>query len=458
MAAAAFMAAVLASPLHPQEKQPDAVQMGLRGPVETLQEARVGYHSRDGQWLPQAKVLLRTIEFDTRGYKTQERSHGGVGSRTVYAYDSAGVLVSWESYSGGRLQSSWEKTFDAEGSRTVEIRYDDRGSISSRVVQRFDTAGEKLQELQYDQDGVVVQRWERRQTPTGAFISFSPRWGEYEASYFDEQGHITEMRRGAGESLQRWTYAYDESGRLAEARVWSDGTPSPELYRFLYDGGSERLAEVTHSAADGVPLSRTRYRYDPGSGELLGRRAEWFDGGGALEHTWVYSYDREGRIARREYQDGRRPFACRWEYRYDSGGRIVMEAFYDSDGRLFTLTETTYDARGRKLSERTSGRGVAAGSRVLYEYDGAGRLLETVRYDLQGNQQSRESSRYNESGELLQTARYNPDGSLSGSTSYVYLYDEGRNWIQRTTLATDNARESYDLPTEILFRTISYYP
>ena len=101
---------------------------------------------------------------------------------------------------------------------------------------------------------------------------------------------------------------------------------------------------------------------------------------------------------------------------------------------------------------------VDPGFQVRHEYDEAGRLLETVRFDLENHQLSRESLRYNERGHLEESARYNPDGSLVTNTRYDYAYDGRGNWIERITLVTNNAQESYDWPTEHLFREIHYYP
>ena len=135
-----------------------------------------------------------------------------------------------------------------------------------------------------------------------------------------------------------------------------------------------------------------------------------------------------------------------------------MTTFYDSDGRVVTMTETNYDSRGNNISERISGRLVFPGSHVIYEYDTEGRLLEKIHYNPEGRQQSRESSRYNEEGDLIESARYNPDGSLTSSTEYQYVYDRRGNWIEKTVLATNNARETYEVPTEFCSRTIGYYP
>lgn len=446
---------VVVSPLHPQAEQTDAVKMGLRGHVKTLQVSRAVYEDRNGQWVRKTAALQSKVEFKETGYKTEEWFYGDYSRRNTYAYDDTGRMVAFEEYRSGRLVSSWEMSFGPDGSSFSQFNYKDDGSIGSKILRRFDTAGEKLSDIHYDDKGITVQRWERDRTTTGTVITYSPRWGGYESTRFDSRGRMTEMRKGRGDNLQKWTYTYDAADLLTEAS-YTDKTVSPDVYTFRYDSAGN-LVEVLHKQTSGVPVAKRRYTYSS-TGSPATETVDWFDREGTLDHTWFYSYDIAGNIVDKEYRHARRPFACRWAYRYDGSGLITRETFYDSDDRVFTMTEKTYDGRGNKISESSSGRGVAQGFRVIYEYDAAGRLLETVRYDLEGRLQSRESSRYNEKVDLTESARYNPDGSLTSSTKYQYVYDQGGNWIERTTLVTDNAKETYDLYTEIVSQTLSYYP
>ncbi len=133
-----------------------------------------------------------------------------------------------------------------------------------------------------------------------------------------------------------------------------------------------------------------------------------------------------------------------------------MEIFYDSEGRIFTQTETAYDSGSNKISERRSGRGIPQAYRMVYEYDASDRLIDTVRYNEEDNMQSQTSSVYNREGELVETASYNPDGSLINKTNFVYVYDEIGNWTEKKKLVRNNARETYYVTDEIIFRTFTY--
>lgn len=451
-----LLATVLGSSVYPQPEQTDTARMGLRGPVSSLKVSRAVYMDRNGEWVRQAAALQSRIEFNEAGYKTEERFYGSYTRRNTYTYDAQGRLVAREEYSSGGLVLSWEKLFSPEGYSTSQIRYDNDGSVSNKVLQRFDSAGEMLSNIHYDDKGSTVQRWERHRTSTGSKISYYRRWGDYEITRFDSQGRMVEMRKGSGNTLQKWTFVYDALDRVTEARYSDNDALSPDIYTFGYDS-TGALFEVFHSRNSGVPVVKRAYTYAH-TGTPATETVDWYDREGTLDHTWIYGYDAAGNVLDKEYHHVLRPFSCRWTYRFDGSDRIIEEIFYDSEGRVFTMTETAYDRRGNKVSERSSGRGVAQGFRVIYEYDEARRLLETIRYDLEGRQQSRQSSRYNDKGDLVETAGYNPDGSLTGSTRYRYVYDEFNNWTERTTLSTNNAKETYDVITEVMSRTLSYYP
>lgn len=449
-----LLATVLGSAVYPQPEQTDTARMGLRGPVSSLEVSRAVYRDRDGEWVRQAAELQSRIEFTEAGHKTEERFYGRNTRRNTYTYDAQDRLAAREEYSSGGLVLSWEKLFSPEGYSTSQIRYDNDGALSSKVLQRFDSAGEMLSNFHYDDRGSTVQRWERRRTTTGSRISYYPRRGDYEITRFDSQGRMVEMRKGSGKTLQKWIFVYDALDRVTEASYSDNDALSPDIYTFRYDS-TGALFEVLHSRTSGVPVVKRTYTYAR-TGSPATETVDWYDREGTLDHTWIYGYDEAGFVLDKEYRHALRPFSCRWTYRFDGSDRIIEEIFYDSEGRVFTMTETAYDRRGNKVSERSSGRGVAQGFRIIYEYDEAGRLLETIRYDLEGRQQSRQSSRYN--GDLVETAGYNPDGSLTGSTRYRYAYDEFNNWTERTTLSTNNAKETYDVITEVMSRTLSYYP
>ena len=104
--------------------------------------------------------------------------------------------------------------------------------------------------------------------------------------------------------------------------------------------------------------------------------------------------------------------------------------------------------------------------------EGQRQLLETAAYDLKGAKvenayfpaagagllTGRETYKYNDKGNISEMTFYNADGSLLGKEVYIYEYDFVGNWTKMTTsVAVIEAGDAGFEPTEITYRTISYF-
>jgi len=286
----------------------------------------------------------------------------------------------------------------------------------------------------------------------------SNEWRYDEETSFDLQGNIREKDRTRRDITERWTYSRDSSGLIEEGRYATTADQPGHYYALTHDRQG-RLAAVTHRLDDGTVLSTRRYAYYPGGDaeDVRTATAEWYDQDGALEYTWTYDYDSRGNRTEKTYVHAQEPFSCRWSYVYDSMDRLLEEQYRDTTGRVFSVTENAYDRKGNKVTEEQYGRGVAAGRRTVFEYDAESRLIDKSVYDLDGNRLSRETHSYDARGSLVETSQYNFDDSVRTRTRYGYVYDAAGNWIELTTLATDNAKEQYDAPTSVSRRTITYF-
>lgn len=104
--------------------------------------------------------------------------------------------------------------------------------------------------------------------------------------------------------------------------------------------------------------------------------------------------------------------------------------------------------------------------------EGPKQVLETAAYDLKGKKienayfpivgsaslTGKENYKYDEKGNISEMTLYNPDGSLLGKETYAYEYDFVGNWTKMTTSVAiiEGGKLSFE-PTEVTYRTISYY-
>lgn len=105
--------------------------------------------------------------------------------------------------------------------------------------------------------------------------------------------------------------------------------------------------------------------------------------------------------------------------------------------------------------------------------EGGRALLENSAYDMKGmkseyayfpsavsaiDSTGRETYKYDEKGNISEMILFNTDGSLAKKELYTYDYDFLGNWTKMTTSVAviEGGKLSYE-PTEVTFRTISYY-
>lgn len=136
----------------------------------------------------------------------------------------------------------------------------------------------------------------------------------------------------------------------------------------------------------------------------------------------------------------------------------VSETDRDRDGLMGPVrrirTETT------KLSNK-AGRPV----------EGQRQVLETAAYDIKGGKienayfpissatlTGSEVYKYDDKGNISEMTLYNADGSLLSKEVYTYEYDYVGNWTKMTTsvAVVEGGKISFE-PTEVTYRTISYY-
>ncbi len=110
----------------------------------------------------------------------------------------------------------------------------------------------------------------------------------------------------------------------------------------------------------------------------------------------------------------------------------------------------------------SDGKIVEAGKRVLLEaaeYDLKGAKTVNQYFPVAGSAPTgREVYKYDDKGNISEMTLTAPDGSLISKEVYKYEYDSLGNWTKMTTsvAVVENGSISFE-PTEVTYRTISYY-
>jgi YD repeat-containing protein len=281
---------------------------------------------------------------------------------------------------------------------------------------------------------------------------------------YDQQGRLTERRRGSSDQLYRVVFSYEKN------EVWASS------------GSQKRL----HSRLDDH-----------------GRRVE-------IEHIPELPEDFHGAVGATMWQESGLGFQTisggSFETTYDEKDRPVEGRMLDRDGTLMSKVIRTFDSEGRPASDRlsvqdfpafapspeTAGqfnpeqiKGIAAffGKRMEgsaeYEYDSLGRLLK--HHIASGLQEETTTFSYNEhndkilehkttstpagmnfeygmdaTGNMVPVKQPSPPPPTVSETRYEYVYDSAGNWVERTT-AYAHEEGVVPVPGTVTQRLITYY-
>src|SRR3569832_395310 len=187
-----------------------------------------------------------------------------------------------------------------------------------------------------------------------------------------------------------------------------------------------------------------------------------------LNFKSIFTYDPPGQIKEGIEYDYQGKPAFKWSYTHDPGKKIIEESRYEPNGVLFSKSSYHYDADGNLVEEERLHSHSANDLKWVYLYDEACRKVEESFYVVraQGLLNTVESTldskivfSYDAKGNLLEEPRYDAAATVKSKKSYRYEYDTAGNWIKQTAREwVNHADKTYFEPTEVTYRTITYYP
>ncbi|KXJ99271.1 MAG: RHS Repeat protein [Nitrospira sp. OLB3] len=211
---------------------------------------------------------------------------------------------------------------------------------------------------------------------------------------YDAQGRVVERMQGGLDTMPglwplRFSYHYDQTGRLQSEVVTDAKGDLVKETRMAYDARGHRSAEV----------------------------AAWGDG--TFENASLYEYDQAGLKIRGLHYNAVQVIN-RNLFTYDEHGRVIGERFERN---------YRYDAVGNQVA--TSDR-FDAGHALVLTYDDQGRVGTKHVSDLRGRREGRSEFRYDDHGNQIEEAFYDALGRLTDRKTYRYDYDAVGNWTKET--------------------------
>ena len=239
----------------------------------------------------------------------------------TWTYDASGnVLTQVVEHGSARYDYAWAYTYDADG-HVLTASYDGYGDETDGIpdvdtVYAYDSAGNLLSEqADYGADGTVELTITRSYDASGNLLSeawdyegFYDSWGtpyaDYDYAYtYDAAGNLLTYAYdyGSDGAASVWTYTYDGAGNmLTRVTDYGDDGVIDGTLAWTYDADGHVLTES--SLDDGVWLPSRTYSYDADghvldeqvyrSGVLSWYQLSTYDAAGDLEQ--VIEYDASG--------------------------------------------------------------------------------------------------------------------------------------------------------------------
>jgi len=148
----------------------------------------------------------------------------------------------------------------------------------------------------------------------------------------------------------------------------------------------------------------------------------------------------------------------REKYRVARLAIFIMDTDRERDGLMGPVRRVKTEMV--KLSNR--GGKIVEGQRVVLEavaYDIKGVKTENAYYPVPGEALTgKEVYKYDDKGNIVEMTLLNTDGTLLSKETYAYEFDAFGNWTKMTAsiAVIEGGKISYE-PTEVTYRTISYY-
>ncbi len=185
-----------------------------------------------------------------------------------------------------------------------------------------------------------------------------------------------------------------------------------------------------------------------------------------LDFKSVFNYDTEGNLSNGIEYDYRGTVSFEWTYSHDPVKKHIEKNQFFPDGGLFSKTTYVYDGRGNLVEEKKFLQQTNNRFRWHYLYDKSGRKIEEAYYLIRpGHRDGKMKSllnfktvfSYDNEGNLIIETKYDASGTMGSKRHFQYEYDGNGNWIKQTALESI-ADDANPEPTEITYRTITYYP
>jgi len=242
---------------------------------------------------------------------------------------------------------------------------------SSRT--EYDIAGNIILEEEYSEEGEIESKIE---------------------SVFDKKSNLIEQKQYTDNELltDHRVMVRDEEGILLQTNVFfSDGSKSI-LTKSLDE--AQNLEETKEIDEDGQLESREVHHFNGDKQTIL---HEIYNFDNKLTEAFRFTYNDQGRVARREQLDQRKKLLLYTDFTYDEEGRTTLRTNHNRKGKLSDFLKVDYDEKGQVIEQNFSGKFF-----FKFEYDTKGNTVLEERMNANNEIDYQSRFEYDEDNNLKQ--------------------------------------------------------
>ena len=237
-----------------------------------------------------ARGSYRIVNEDGRTYKVYNDGHYTFENNGNHYNLSRGeVIISCSDTECITIDdTNTERSYDAKGNKTKEIKRDENSEVYSTYEYTYDTNGNMTKE-----------------------------------THKDENGEVTDTKE----------YTYDTNGNMTKETHKDANGKDNGTNEYTYDTNGNKTQE-TYKDANGKVTGTNEYTYDTNGNKT---KVTLKDANGKVDNTIEYTYDTNGNKTKQTSKDENGEVIGAYEYTYDTNGNKTKETLKDENGVVYDV-------------------------------------------------------------------------------------------------------------------------
>ena len=247
-------------PVHAQNKTDKEITYALVGPVRTVRTDTANVLKKDGHYVEDLRVLSMTISFNEEGNRTELGLYDEKGSlsRRIVSRFEGSNLVEFFNYDGaGKVWLRGVEHHDAEGRSIEKATYNGDGSLRSKTTLTRNARGQLIEMAEYDANGTLLDKLSNTFNAAGELKTV-------DRSYLSADGslRLRELHNLSEKRIETFTYngdgslagksirvnqeitEYNADGSLKKSTFLSSAGRLPEQLTYNPDGTTRKDSQI----------------------------------------------------------------------------------------------------------------------------------------------------------------------------------------------------------------------